>query len=147
MDLKSLSALLMVYSHNFHMLHWLASGEEFHTQHDKAFEYYEKLSEDVDYIVEASMRHDEFPVGYQEAYELLESGDKSYKVIKAEGLTNLSTFVDETDLLFTDILEAIEELLEDDLIKNVKNSGIRSQLETMHDYYDLQLRYINKQRR
>lgn len=148
MDLKLLSALLIVYSHNFHVLHWLASGVEFHTQHDKASEYYEKLAEDADYITEALMRFDEMPPSFKGAYELLDSAsDKEFKIIEPDGLITMEQFVDETELLLTDVLYVIESLLEDELIQSVKSAGIRSQLETMHDYYDLQVRYLNKHRK
>lgn len=147
MDFKLFLSVLLVYRSNFHLLHWQASGHEFHTQHDKSAEYYNKVLEDADTIAEVLMRLDYNPVNYIEAYSLLhDHSDHEFIVLPSEIKFSMKDFIEFSDVMFGDILLCIEELLQGEEMQEISNIGIKSKLEQMHDEYDLQKRYINKHR-
>ena len=148
MDFRVFLSVLMVYQHNFRILHWKASGIEFHTQHDWAAKYYDELGEYIDKIAEISIRLKQDPVNYKEAVELLENyNDHDFELLEAGKKYDIKSFVENCDIMFGDILKCIEELLQSDIMEDIKNVGIKSDLEAMYASIDLQYRYINEQRK
>ena len=49
--------------------------------------------------------------------------------------------------MFKDILKCIEELLESSELEDIKNVGIKADLESMYSEIDLEYRYINNRRK
>ena len=146
MDLRTFLSILLVYRSNFHVIHWLAKGEQFDTIHEKAADYYDMILTTCDEVAEMAMRIGERPVNYIEALKVVEDADKDYKILSTSSNYEFEDFKENTDIMFKDILECIEELLESDIVTEKQNVGIKAQLESIYNQYDLQLRYINKRR-
>lgn len=146
MDLKTLLSLFMVYRSNFHVLHWNAKGEKFDRVHALAADYYDKLLSDADIIAEMSMRIGQGVVNYPEAYDTLKTSNNNYLIIPSDTLYDYNAFIKMCDTMLKDILHSIESALENPVIKEPSNVGIKATLESMHNEYDLQCRYLNARR-
>ena len=147
MDFKVLLATLMIYQHNFRVLHWNASGLEFHTQHDWAAKYYDELGEDIDKIAEIMIRLHQDVLNYKEAIDVVEEYDYDFLMLDSGDKYEIKDFIKHTDTMMEDILMCIEKILESDILQEIKNVGIKSDLEAMHSSIDLQYRYINERRK
>lgn len=145
MNFKKILAIFIVYSHNVKLLHWKASGKLFDGYHVLLGEYYDKLQEDTDLIAELGLTYDENPVGLVEAFELLKEDKENYKIIDPKDDYDEKDIIDNIDILFKDILKAIDLLLKEDKVD--KNPGARSELENLYAYYDKECNYKNKRRK
>lgn len=147
MNLQTLLSILLVYRSNFHLLHWNAKGCKFDKIHQIAADYYEKLLDDSDIIAEMAMRLGQNVVNYPEAFETLKNyKDLDFTILESNIRYNFEDFTKLTAKMFKDITTAIEQELETAEMKTASNVGIKATLEGLHDYYDLQLRYINARR-
>lgn len=145
MTLKTFLSVLLVYRSNFHVLHWLAKGENFFTIHEKTSEYYEEILKDADVIAEMILRRpDGKIVNYKEALLLVtEYTDHAFLLLDTDRYCyDSEDFKKYASEMFKDIIICIEELLDTDYIQKSSNVGIKSTLEAMHDKYDLQLNYL-----
>ena len=148
MDFRIFLSVLLVYQHNFRILHWKASGHNFNMIHEWADNYSNNLSVCIDKIAEIAMRLGQQPVNYKEAAELLESyDDHDFTMLEAEDDYCIDCFIRHSDTMFADILKCIEELLQNSELENIKNVGIKSDLESIYSEIDLQYRYINARRK
>lgn len=147
---RLLLAILIVYQQNFKILHWCASGSEFHTQHDQANKYYSKLENDIDNVAEICMMNDIRPLNTKEAFTMLDKSSEKYLQLHTEEDYNMEDFISYTKIMFESILKAISDVLdrlENDNPTFPKNSiGIKSYLENLYYEYDKELRYINNRR-
>lgn len=66
-------ALLVVYENNFRGLHWKLAGPNFHTNHLRFGDYYEKLGEFMDETAEQMIIQYKAPVSAQDALKILEA--------------------------------------------------------------------------
>ena len=147
MQFRKLLAIMLVYSTNFHVMHWNAKGKSFDRIHEKCGEFYEHVYDDCDVVAELAMRVGQRAVGYYEAYEILkEENDSSYVILSSNRDIDFDIFIKLTKLLFTTIMKQIINVLEDDICKDIRNVGIKSTLESMYEWYDLQTRYLNERR-
>lgn len=146
MNLRLFLSVLLVYRSNFHMLHWQAAGKEFDLMHKQAAKYYEKMLCDADIVAEKAMMLGQSPVNYPEAFALLQEADHQFKILPSDTVYNYSDFIENTDIMFSDILYCLQELLQSEEVQDIANVGIKAALECMYEQYDLQLRYINKRR-
>ena len=145
MDLKTFLSVLLVYRSNFHVLHWMAKGKNFFKIHDKASEYYDKILNDVDVVAEMILRRSDSIVNYEEALEIIKNNeDHEFLMVSGNRTYESDDFKEYATKMFNDILTCIEELLETDYIKDLKNVGIKATLEGMHDKYDLEANYLLK---
>ena len=148
MDFRIFLSVLIIYQHNFRILHWKASGNNFNMIHEWADTYYNTLNTYIDKIAEISMRLNQNPVNYKEAAELLESySDHDFTLLDANDDYYIDCFTSCCDVMFADILKCIEELLQSSELEDIKNVGIKSDLESMYSEIDLQYRYINARRK
>ena len=148
MDFRIFLSVLLIYQHNFRILHWNACGCHFDTIHELANNYYNTLSEYIDKIAEIAIRLNQKPVDYKEAAELLESYDgHDFTMLEADKDYDDNAFTAQCDTMFADVLTCIEELLKSSELEDVKNVGIKADLESMYSEVDLQYRYINKRRK
>lgn len=146
MTLKELLAVFIVYGHNFKVLHWQASGHKFDRIHALANEYYEKIAEDTDTIAEMAARLGINSLGYIEAADVLKNLEKDFVVVESNRLYGFIHFTDTADAMLRGILASIEEVHESEVMKDPKNMGIKSELESIYNWYDLQYRYLNLRR-
>ena len=144
MNLRLFLSMLLVYRSNFHVIHWKGKGKSFYRVHEKAAEYYEKLLEDADKIAEMGLRMGINPVNYPEAYDMISTyEDADFIVVSSEKSYDMDDLVEYTELMFKDITSVIESLLDTEEIKDKHNVGIKASLESMHEEYDLIVRYLN----
>lgn len=142
---RLLLAILIVYQQNFKILHWCASGAEFHTQHDQANKYYSKLEDDIDNVAEICMINGIRPLNTRDAFEMLEKSRGDYLQLSAEQDYKMEDFISYCDIMFDSILQVINAVL-DDLEDDKRSVGIKSYLENLYYEYDKELRYINARR-
>ena len=148
MDFRIFLSVLIIYQHNFRILHWKASGHNFNMIHEWADSYYSRLNDYIDKVAEIAMRLNQQPVDYKEAAELLESyKDHDFTMLEADSDYFIDCFIECSDTMFKDILTCIEELLKSSELEDIKNVGIKADLETMYSEIDLQYRYINERRK
>lgn len=140
MDLKTFLSVLLVYRSNFHVMHWMAKGENFFTLHSKAEEYYNEILKDADVVAEMILRKSNKIVDYKEALDII-SADENHEFLLVDSEITYDTdkFKKYSTKMFKDILVCIEELLEED---NNINIGMKSSLEAMYDKYDIICNYL-----
>lgn len=139
MDLKTTHAMFCMYTHNMRMLHWFSTGKHFNGLHDTCNEYYEKMSEDIDFIAELCMMHDVEPCAYSEVSKVLDSSDmKFYELVPADYKCKSVYF--NCKMMFETIIEAL------DKIKERLSSDEVSEIETIQYYYRKELQYKIKRR-
>lgn len=146
MTLRDLLAIFIIYGHNFKVLHWQANGQRFDRVHKLANEYYDYLADDADDIAEMAARVGQNSLGYIEAVETLKNLDGKFVVVESDKLYNFSQFVDITNAMLDGILKSIAAVHDTEEMSDIKNIGIRSELEGIYNKYDLQMRYLNKRR-
>ena len=147
MNLRIFLAVLLVYRSNFHVLHWKAYGKQFDRVHALAASNYDKLLDDADKVAEFAMRLGMEPVNYIEAIDILNDYDgHSFKVLPSNKDYDLEDYIDNLNVMYSDIISCIEAILDSKIIQDPANVGIKAELEAMHGSYDLELRYLNKRR-
>ena len=145
MGLNTFLAALLVYRHNLQILHWMANGESFLTIHEQAQKYYELLTKDIDTVAEMYLRYSNTIVNYKEAYELIEHSDHAFLVVSGNDFCDMEAFTTFSGQMFNDLKYCIETLLTDqEEFESIKAVGVKSELENMHNEYDLQANYILK---
>lgn len=145
MNFKKLLAVLINYHHNFRILHWKVSGCHFDRYHEITASYYDSLQEHIDKIAEIGITYGENPLGLIDSIELLKKDKGNYKIIEpGEDYSDID-IIDNIDIMFTDIMDIIKELLETNKVD--KNPGVRSELENMYSFYDIECNYKNKRRK
>lgn len=145
MTLRQLCAVFTVYSHNFHILHWGATGHRFDTIHKLADDYYKMMTDDIDVIAEQALRLGQNPGGYCENTKILDDCKASFLCLDYEEV-NYEEFCRYTDAMLEHVLLSIQAVLDTPEIKDPRNVGIKATIEGLHDKYDLHLRYLNKRR-
>lgn len=144
MDFKIFTAVMQLHESNFRMLHWGAKGKKFSRIHQRAEEYAEMIGKDLDAIAEMGLRMDQKPASFIESTKLL-TDFQDHSFFAADSFKDISydDFINTTDNILGDILYCIEELLKSEPIQDIKNVGIKADLEGLHGKYDLEKRYIN----
>lgn len=145
MNFRKLLAIFINYSHNMRILHWKTAGKLFDEYHELAGDYYTKLQNDTDLIAELAITYDEEPLGLVEAFDLLKNDKENYKILDPTDNYDEKDIIDNIDVLFKDILKAINALLDEDKVED--NPGARSELENLYSYYDKECNYKNKRRK
>lgn len=145
MNFRKLLSIFIVYNHNVRLLHWKTSGKLFDEYHELMGTYYNKMQEDTDLIAELGLTYDEEPVGLVEAFEILKEDKDNYKIIDPKDNYDEKEIISNIDILFKDLLKAINELLKTDKVDN--NPGARSELENLYAYYDKECNYKNRRRK
>lgn len=142
MNFRKLLAILINYKHNFHIIHWLMQDPNFEEFHELAGDYYTKIEECIDTVAEMGIAQGEMPLTLMEAFDLLKEDKHKFAILKSSGSYSGADLVAHIDVMFGDIVMFLEELIE-----AVENPGIRSELETMHAWFDKELNYKNKRRK
>lgn len=142
MDLKTFLSVLLVYRHNFQVLHWMAVGKSFFRIHEKSDAYHKMVDDDIDVVAEMILRESDEIVDYREALDLIDEHNHNFLLMSGKDLCDTDAFVEFSIKMFKDILECIEELLDSEYVQEAKHVGIKATLEGMHDKYDLQANYL-----
>ena len=142
-----LNSVLRVYCSNFSVLHWNSVGEEFNDAHRNIAEEYEDLFHKyVDTTAEMATRLGSNPLNYVEVIELMQKCDKKYVIIDSKKLYTRKEIIVLADRMLADICDIISATIEWEVLQTPINAGIRSELESILNDFDLQYRYINKRR-
>ena len=146
MTFRLFLAQLMHYNMNIKNLHWLVHGDEFDSIHNGITnDYSDKLCEDIDYIAEVLLRNSEQPLNLIEAAQLITSANRKFVTVNTDHLYSKSEVYGILQKMLQDIQLSIEYLIRS-LEGEVKQVGIKSTLESMYEWYDLQTRFLNKRR-
>lgn len=147
-NLYNLHIALRVYHSNLLNLHWNSHGMDFNDSHkDITTEYYELCDKYIDITAEMLARLNIFAPNYIEVVDYMSKSEDKFHIVDSAKLYSREEIVALVDKMFESILFYIEKSLEDEEIKNnIKNVGIKSDLESMYSEFDLQYRYINKRR-
>lgn len=148
MDIQKLNlALFTYYQYNFHMLHWKSKGKGFDTAHkDITDQYYNMTFEDIDVLAEFMLRQNINPPSYKEILEILEESDIKVITIDKDENYDIDDVVKYSQKMLEDIVESLIKVCKSDEIQQDVNIGIRAELESMLNKYDLECRYLNKRR-
>lgn len=146
-EFKVLLSGMILYRHNFRVLHWNAKGEKFDRIHQLADEYSEMLHGDIDTVAEMLMRLSQDPPSYDEVVEILRNDtDIDFKIIDGKAFYDYEEFSKLSNSMLNDILVSISNVLGTEEIAEFNNVGIKAELEGLYNKYDLQYRYLNKRR-
>lgn len=147
MKLIELNCILRLYESNFRNLHWNCAGENFDGAHKQiTTEYYEMIGTTIDETAEIIAMLGQNAPNYSEAYKIIESSEKHHLEIDSSKLYTRKDVIQYADVMLNDICELLTEVLEEDIIDDESNAGIKSKLEDILYDYTLQARYINKRR-
>lgn len=147
MNLTQLLSLLLLYRHNFQVIHWNLEGEQFDRYHELANKYYDKLADDLDSVAEMTgMFDDEHVVGYMEAYETISKSPEDYVQVTSNSHPDGEKAAEYFDTMLMDITKAIQKVLSEDKIQDPANVGVKAELEGMHFYYAKEWKYFNRRR-
>ena len=136
---------LTIFANNVKMLHWNCKGNEFGAVHDGLTnELYDKMTDDVDRVAEMMIRLSLRPLNLYEVVEIGEENDTP--VVNSNYLYEKEEVYKYIQKMLIVIMKNIEETLELDAIQDIKNTGIRSDLEAMHNEYDIERRFKNARR-
>lgn len=146
-ELNELFAVLVLYRMNFENLHWNSKGLGFDDAHKNiSTEYYEKVNDDVDVVAEMLVRLGVNPMNYREVFEYITNSSNDYMIVESNTLYSKKDVISMSQILLTNISNAIVAVLDSDYMQETINAGMKSTLETLLDYYDLQARYINSRK-
>lgn len=144
-ELIKLNAILRFHESNFENLHWNTQGEEFDDAHkDITTGYYELCAEHIDTTAEMIARLGGFPFNYSEVAEV--ASELGWTEVQSDRLYTRPEIIQIAQQLLTEILAVIAECLSSADMAAVENAGIKSELESIQEAFDLQGRYINKRR-
>ena len=147
MKLKLLNAMMRLYESNIRNLHWNAAGEEFNDAHKSITEeYYELMAENIDKTAEILGIYDFLAPNYVEVLLILKSSEKEFKLVESDKLYNRAEIIELIDIMFGDIIEILEDILENGDEDLEMNAGVKSELENILYTFTFQKNYINKRR-
>lgn len=145
--LIELNSVLRLYCSNFRNLHWNSKGEEFDDAHATISNGYISLCDKyVDSTGEMITRLDMNPLNYTEVVEFINNAENNYMVINTEKLYTRKEIIEYSGKMLEDIVNLIVAVLNEAIIGETINAGIKSDLEAMLNEFDIQYRYINKRR-
>ena len=145
MDFTTLGAILRTYEHNAKVIHWGAYGPRFDRVHKLCDEFEAMFHEDVDYAGETGLRLEQAPPSFDKIMEVLENSEHNYIVCQYK-LIGYEEAIKTLQKMCADVMEALVEIHESDIMQQPVNMGIKSSIESVYDKYDFQVRYLNKRR-
>lgn len=147
MKLQELLNVLIVYRSNFQNLHWNSVGENFDNAHKEiSSDYYEKVSGTIDTIAEMCCRLNIMPLNYKEVFDAISGYDAQYLVVESQHLYGRTEIVQMSDIMLKDITRLLAETITSEEMQTPINAGMRSELETILNEYDIQARFINSRK-
>lgn len=134
--LRKLQALLIVHQYNFRILHWNVTGVDFDPVHELMSDYYEKLGEFIDGIVEISILSGVDVVSVFDAAKT--NSDKALDSNKK--YTSEEVFKHTKEIL-RDLIEGMDEAIED-----CEHEDVKDEIKTMQFWIRKELSYKTSQR-
>ena len=140
--LETLLSTLIVAHANFRTLHWMSTGKRFDRQHTLSAEYEGLVGGDIDVVAEILLRYQNKVPTLSEAItkstiQLIDGGQPiTYEAFNPHVGTQL------TRILSTILMVLKDESIQDD----IRNVGVKADLEGLMSKYDLQFRYLHAHR-
>ena len=145
MDFTTLNAICRTYEHNAKVLHWGACGHKFDRVHNLCDDFEKMFHDDVDFAGETGLRLGQNPPSFDKIVSILENSDHNYLICQFKNVDYDET-IKSFQKMFADVMQALLELHESELMQKPANMGIKSEIESVYNKYDFQLRYLNKRR-
>lgn len=136
--LKELHAALILYTDNFHTLHYLLCGPSFYDDHERYKGWYNELFEFQDSIGELVISMGDRPDNIISAVDALKSSSKEYTIMD----TSIDYTQNQADVyahkMFTDLYELACEIAED---KESYPTDVRSEVRKLAKYIRIEDKY------
>jgi len=142
--MEKLFAALVVYHHNFKMLHWKCVGKDFDMTHRMCDEYASKLATFIDEVAEIMIMYSAKPLCLQCCLELIRD-DESHQYLLIDH--NTEEFDSNSILEYVDVMFNSLNTLYSDLCNAEISEAAKSKLQEHQYYIMLENIYKNKQRR
>lgn len=134
--LRKLQALLIVHQYNFRILHWNVIGVDFDPVHELMSQYYSKLDEFIDSVVEISVMCGEDIISVMDAV-----ATKSIFTISSKRKYESKEVFKISRALFEEILEGIDEAIND-----CEHDDVKDELKIIQFWIRKELSYKNARR-
>lgn len=142
-ELKRLFAVIIVYRHNIHMLHWKASGSHFDCIHKLCDDYVDHFNGLVDEIAEMILMLGEVPLTLHECFELVDNDSShEYIIISASEDYDEEDTAEHIGTMFNDIMSIYDEIYSKDELPKDIIASIDGQM----GWFRLENHYKNRQR-
>ena len=112
--MRTYLALLTVYESNSRTLHWLLSGDGWHTAHERYAGYYEELGEFMDQTAEQLLSMGMQPVNDAEALELVKASNIDAFLLSTDKAYSVATADEAAYRMFKQLHDFALELADDD---------------------------------
>ena len=145
MDFTTFGALCRLYEHNMKVLHWGCFGPKFDRAHKLCDQYADLIHEQVDWAGETGLRIGQNPPSFDQILSILKNADHDYVVCQYK-MIEYAEVTKYIEKMLHDIMEALVELHELDIMEEPTNMGIKSTIESIYDKFDFEVRYLNKRR-
>lgn len=100
---------------------------------------------DVDFAGETGLRLEQEPPSFDNIMKILESSENNYIVCQYK-LIGYDEAIKTLQRMCADVMKALIEIHDSELMQQPVNMGIKSSIESVYDKYDFQVRYLNKRR-
>ena len=146
-SMKKLLARLMVYETNMRVLHWQVTGKGFDRAHSGITDpMTDQIHSDVDVVAEKLIMIGGTPLDYLGVIRIIKESCPDVKFASADTSYSVKEVYSAVEGICASICHSIEECLADPVIQKPNNVSIKARLEGMHEYYDLQMRFLNRRR-
>jgi len=146
-ELLELHSVLRLYCANYSNLHWNSCGEEFNDTHvnitDGLIDLFHKW---VDPVGEMLTRLGINPLNYAEVLDFIKNASNQYFIADSQKFYTRKDVIQLSDAMLGDTVKLICSCLDSECLKATINAGIKSELESMLNDFDLQYRYLNKRK-
>lgn len=130
LPLSSLANVLNCTQADFHVLHLMASGKQFFMVHSKAEEYYDKLRDDYDIVLEMCIS-----LGVPIQNPLVSANQINYKPLEVKSYSCEESFKI-MHKAFGNVISYLTNALQ-----SITSVGSKATLESMLSYYEIERNY------
>ncbi len=135
---NKLLSLLIVHSHNVHVLHWKIAGPAFQPDHEFLGGLYDTMYDHIDVIGEMGLQYGENPVTLKGALEMLENSENKHVLIMADSDYSSEETFKFVITIFNEILAEMDSVLKDEGVSRAHKADI----ETLQSWYSLRSNYL-----
>lgn len=135
--LEKLLSTLILYSHNFRILHWKVKGEKFDLTHEIMGTYYDKLSDFIDDVAELCIQKNLRVFTLREVLSNLESNEENFLEVSSNDDFSSEESFELTKTMFGSLI---------DIITTDLNQYSVATLQNILDWLNKECNYKNKRR-
>lgn len=142
-NIQKLLAVLILYKHNTHILHWNIHGLDFDPTHALLSEYYTQIEEYIDDIAELGIQLGIQPISLQKALSILQNDSESgFLSLEGDEEFTSNECYGHIDMMFNQLINIYESITKDSNIPG----DIVNKLQEHQQWFRKQCRYKNKRR-